>query len=818
MKWLIMKNKLLTIIAIAICWLSSTGAIAQTNIIIGSISDANGGMPLGYTRIISNCLKEPMMADENGNFEIYLREDTCELEFFFPSYQVFKRTIIFTSKQRKVKLKIELESEIQQLGELKIVAKGFDDDPVTSTSSVMQIDPKSLDNLNISSANELVTKLGGVAVVDNEPQIRGGSGFSSGMGSRVMILLDDMPFLRPDAGRPMWNFIPMEDVDHIEVIKGAASVVFGSSALTGAINVLTAYPSIEPKTKVTLHAGIYDSPKEKYKKSWDKISPVKWGASFLHSRIIKKNFDFVIGGEFFDDQSYIGPEYSLAKGKSNEGKYETRGRINFGTRYRFNKVKGLVASLNGNFMYSENAQSFFWYDSDTNMYRTYEGSLSNFKDAMFYVDPCISYIAPDGSHHALRNRITYSSNQEATGAQDASSILVFDEYQFTKSFKRIGLSIIAGAMNMYAQSYGRVFNGDNESMLPARMSSDNFAAYVQLEEKFLKKKNLTLVVGGRWECYVLSNDFEQKPIFRAGINYQIVKSQTAFRASWGQGYRYPSIGEKFISISIGNYGFYPNPELVSETSWNLECGVAQPFKFGEWQGIIDIAAYYQKYNNYIEFAMGTWGTTGLFTKDLGFRFLNTGPATISGIDFSVAGEGKLSKKVSFSMMASYTYSLPITKNRKEVYYNNAGTEYTFVSSSTDTSSNVLKYRIQHMAKVDLSFTFCDKISISMAASYYSSMKNVDKLFYDCDALNPNLNPATAALVSQMGDLPFKGYYDYVQNNQKGAITFDAGITYNLMKNIKVSFVVKNILNKEYTLRPMYLESPRTYNLQFVYDI
>lgn len=182
------------------------------------------------------------------------------------------------------------------------------------------------------------------------------------------------------------------------------------------------------------------------------------------------------------------------------------------------------------------------------------------------------------------------------------------------------------------------------------------------------------------------------------------------------------------------------------------------------------------------------------------------------------GEGNVSSKVFLRVMASYTYSLPVTKNRKEVYYNNAGTEYTFLSSSTDTTSNVLKYRIQHMAKVDICIEFFKKIAINLAAAYYSSMKNVDKLFYDCDALNPNLTPATAALVAQMGDLPFKGYYNYVQNNKKGAITFDAGITYSLMEDIKISFIVKNILNKEYTLRPMYLEAPRTFNVQLSCDI
>ena len=41
-------------------------------------------------------------------------------------------------------------------------------------------------------------------MVDGEPQIRSGSGFSYGAGSRVMVMVDDLPVLSGDAGRPTW--------------------------------------------------------------------------------------------------------------------------------------------------------------------------------------------------------------------------------------------------------------------------------------------------------------------------------------------------------------------------------------------------------------------------------------------------------------------------------------------------------------------------------------------------------------------------------------------------------------------------------------
>lgn len=793
------------------------------NVIKGTVKDAVEGVALPYAQIKADCLSDIQFADINGNYRIVIPHDTCTVEFFSPTYSSMKRMVIFTARQREIKLDVKLQSEAQILDQVNVVSSKYENNPETSTSSLVVLDPKKLESKNINSVDELLNNGGGVAVVDNEPQIRGGSGFSSGMGSRVMILLDDIPMLRADAGRPMWNFIPMECVEQVDVLKGAASVVFGSSALTGAINVLTAYPRSKPTTKVSVFAGMYSRPADKYATSWIHHNPIKFGASFMHSRIIKKNFDLIIGGEYFDDQGYIGPEERISatrdKNGSSKGKYERRGRFNFTTRYRFEKVKGLSISLNGNFMYSDNAQSFFWFDGDTNRYRTYKGSLSHFHDFTFYLDPVIKYVSPKGSVHSFRNRITYSNNAEESGAQDASSILIYDEYQYNRNIPRIGLNIVAGAMNIYAKSYGRCFNGDNFSDSPVMMYSDNFAMYAQLEESLLKNRNLKLLLGGRWEFYKLENEFEHKPVFRAGVNYQIWRSKTAFRASFGQGYRYPSIGERYIAINVGRYGFYPNPKLVSETSWNAELGIMQPFRIASSiVGAVDVAFYYQNYKNYIEFAMGPWGNSDNVLDNMGFIFLNTGPARISGVDFSLMGGGDISDKVAMTLMLSYTYSNPVCKDRNRVYYTHRGRDYTFANSSSDTSRNVLKYRIEHMAKIDVEFTFWKKFKVGASASYYSAMKNVDKFFFDYDVDNPNLSPMRRAMLKQLGDLPFRGFYNYCEAHKNGSLTFDARISYSFTDAISLSFIVKNIFNNDYTLRPMYLEPPRTFTLQFKYNL
>ena len=74
-------------------------------------------------------------------------------------------------------------------------------------------------------------------------QILGVEGWSFGAGTRVLVLVDDMPLISGDAGQVQWKLIATENINQVEVIKGASSALYGSSALNGVINIRTAFPS-----------------------------------------------------------------------------------------------------------------------------------------------------------------------------------------------------------------------------------------------------------------------------------------------------------------------------------------------------------------------------------------------------------------------------------------------------------------------------------------------------------------------------------------------------------------------------------------------
>ena len=115
---------------------------------------------------------------------------------------------------------------------------------------------------------------------------------------------------------------------------------------------------------------------------------------------------------------------------------------------------------------------------------------------------------------------------------------------------------------------------------------------------------------------------EGKPVFRLGANYQLSQA-TFLRASWGQGYRYPTIAEQFIFTNAGGLNIFPNPSLKSETGWSSEIGVKQGFKIGEWNGYVDIAAFWSEYQGMMEFQSVQLGF-------FAFQSLNIGDTRIIG--------------------------------------------------------------------------------------------------------------------------------------------------------------------------------------------
>lgn len=803
-----MKHILHPIIFFSLFFLFSATLMAQTSGLKGTVSEQGSGDLLPFVNIGVKGQSVGTYSDSNGAYQLNLPKGEYDLLITSVGYETAVYHIHIDGKRMQM-VDFELKSTTKELGTVVVSGSKYAQKIEESIASIEVLKARDIQISNPSSVDKVIDKIPGITIVDNEPQIRGGSGFSSGLGSRVMVMVDDIPILRGDAGRPSWGFLPVDDIEQVEVVKGASSVVYGSSAITGAINIRTAYPKDTPETKINSYLGIYSKPSRKYATSWSGVNPLVFGLSISHLQKIN-NIDLSVGANYYNDRGYIGgtPE-PAADTAFNKGEFVKRAKIYFNTRVRDRKIEGLTYGINGTFMYSESAETYFWYDADTNMYRSYPGALSHFKEFTFYVDPYIKYYNKKGNVHSLKNRVYYG-NTDANNNQSNRYVTLYNEYQYTHKFKKFGnMMLVTGIMSSYSHSYGQVFSGilaadgTTTANLPGSYDSENLAIYAQVEKKFFKR--LTFLVGARWEYYQVAGYTENKPIFRTGINLQATRS-TFIRASVGQGYRVPSIGERYITTNSGGFGFYPNPDLQSETSLSYELGVKQVFRIGKFVGMADVSVFLENYDNYVEFNFGIWGN-GVVSKSIGFKFLNTGPARIYGIDGTVGGEGKLFRNLDVSLLFGYTYSVPMALEPDLVYYTSVETaagkvrNYTYNNTSTDTEGNILKYRMQHLGKSDIQFTYKKRLSAGLSGRYYGYMKNIDIFLYQLDQ--------PKAMHS--------GIVKYREQHHDGNFIVDMRVGY-IVKDFKFSILINNVFNTEYSLRPITVEAPRTTSLQVILAI
>ena len=670
-----------------------------------------------------------------------------------------------------------------------VISAGKFEQKVSEVTVSMEILKSSLiENKNSTSLDQIMSQVPGVTMADGQASIRGGSGFSYGAGSRVLMLVDEMPMISADAGDIKWNYLPIENLEQVEVIKGASSALFGSSALNGVINLRTLYAKDKPITKFSMFYGSFDAPKKTYK-WWQGSSQTQRGVNFSHAQKIG-NFDLVIGAHKFSDDGFRMLET------------EDRERFNSNLRYNFQKVPGLSVGVNTNMMNTKGGLFFLWQNYDS-AYIPQGRNIQRYDNDRLNADPYITYYK-GSNKFSLRNRYFKTKNVNDKN-QGSYAELYYSEFQYQKRFSN-NLSLTTGALYMEQMILGDSLYGKHKGQ--------NKAGYIQADKKFFDKLNISFGLRGEFyqidtaktTGYILPQNGKGKlpfqPVARLGLNYQLFE-YTFLRASFGQGYRFPSVAEKFVNTSVSALKIFPNSSLQPERAWGAEIGVKQGFKIGNFKGFADLSGFYTEYQNMIEFVFDIYRPgprSLLYTEDLkyaGFKSKNVGRATISGLETSITGNGHLGP-VNLTVFSGYTYINPIMPN-----YNSA------VDTLGLPDINILKYRSKHLLKSDLQLDY-KFISLGWSVRYQSKIENIDRRFV-ISILHEYDEPGTGF---SWDDIPstyiLPGLRENLKEFQKDVWVHDTRISFQLNKLMKLSFIVNNVFNVEYQSRPGDVRPPTQY--------
>ncbi len=734
----------------------------------GKITSSKSGEALPGVTIIADDVIG-ITSDNNGAYNLQLLSGVHKIEFRLISFK--SELIKIDLKENETKeLNISLKENPSELGIVVISAGKFEQRLEEVTVSMEVLKPELVERKVVTAMDEALDYIPGVNIVDGQANIRGGSGWSYGAGSRVQLLVDDLPQLTADANDVKWNFLPVENLEQVEVIKGASSVLFGSSSLNGVINVRTSYPKDSVISKINFFTGFYDkafiTTDKKYSLNYQKNFSGYKGINFFQSRKIEK-LDLVVGGNFFKDDGY------------RQGENERRGRINFNTRYNFN-IPGLSAGMNFNTMITKATIFFLWKNDTSGAYIPALNTLSDSKTYRTSIDPFIFYSSSKRGFHKLRTRWFNSTNKNNTD-QNSRSDLFYTEYQYQKHFKNL-ITLTSGVVNIISKVNSQLYGYHTGNQMGLYFQGD------------LGWKKIVLSLGARIEQNKVDENRDSwTPVFRTGINYHVLKG-TYLRASVGQGYRFPSIAEKFIRTNVGGINIFPNENLQSEKGLSIEAGLKQLFRFGKCQGSIDVAVFQNDYQNMIEFVFAQWATNLGFLQNSGFKSVNIGNTRIKGVEISANGVFKISNEINTIIQMGYTFIDPRQLTYDSAYVKKIGPDNVKGSDSTD----FLKYRYRHLIRGDFDIEW-KKFSFGGSVRYNSRMENIDKIF-------------TGGLLD-VSFPPGLGIGDYRKYHNHGDLVIDIRTSYMFFNNIKITFVVKNAINYIYMQRPADMQPPRTFVLQ-----
>ena len=905
-------------IVISLMLLLSIVMSGAEHVVSGLVQDAWTHEPLvGVTIVECDNPSVGTVTDIDGRYVLALSGAGVKICFSYVGYESEERVMKAGVKE----LNLVLQPHNEVLDEVVVTVGRFEQRQTDVTVSMEVLKPQVLRNQAPTDLTSSLQTVPGVEIIDKQPSIRGGGGWTYSVGSRCQVLMDGMTVLNPKTGEVNWNNIPLENVGQVEVIKGASSVLYGSSALNGVINVLTKRPGLKPETKVSGYVGIYDNYKD-YHYTGARL-PLYYGAEASHTRRVG-NFDLSGAISGFKDEGYRTQSFN------------DRVRLNGNMTYHMPVEEGkyLSAGFNLNYVANQYGDFFIWRSPKDPIHPSPLTNMGR-KEHNFNIDPFFNYDDTErGISHKVRARFYMTADNLTVpspgltteellkwGVKSFDMDKVQGYYDKIKGYTDSGVALkdallvtfsdvavpiknedwltavengidlvknglgytgtvaelqdaVAYAMNMLADNeptrpeltyngyldyqFAKQWNSGvrlttgvnwnhitNTANITGTHQTDNVAAYIQYDHRIANR--LSLSAGMRLEYYRMDSSYAEanikigkwlcpvRPVFRAGLNWEIYKAGF-LRASFGQGYRNPSITEKFARKDIGGVGVYPNHDIRPESGFNAELGYKQLYRFGPVQGTLDVAGFYTEYRDMIEYQFGLFRNSDYkminsiydvideaqnmidgikATKSLsgagigiGAQFVNVGHARIYGAEVSTMGRVDIKKDMNLTYMIGYTFTEPEDLDYKkrleeEQYYTDP---LQMRNKSNDTK--YLKYRNKHTFKTTIDYQV-KWFSVGLNMMYRSKVLAVDYIMVD-EREKEQKDLMDYARMFIFGYEDGLTLHDYWMSHNKGVFLMDLRCAVRLKERVELQFIVNNLLNTEYSYRPMALGQPRTF--------
>ncbi len=671
-----------------------------TALVYGTVRDSTTGKPVPQAQIILFGTKLQTVADTSGRYRLT----------GVPAGRVgvLARHIGYRASLQTLEVAAGDSANV----DLILRASALDLEPVIVTAakrsqlleqavtSVALVSDAELARRAVSTVDEAVNKAPGVLFLNGQVNIRGSSGFVEGLGSRVLLLVDGVPANQGDRGGIDWDMLPLEEVDRVEVVKGAGSSLYGSAAFGGVVNLITRDIPVGFHGRVRATAGAYANPPEsvwQFREYTGGLGGLDVSGSY-GTDILRGSL--TLGGRHSDGY----------REQDKSDQWETAGKA------EWHPAPDTRVTASGSWTSHQYQVGDPWCELtkcdnrglafqpfmiDTSNQGNYTRSDKGYLAATIERTPSARF-SWQARGSWLRTHFTDLHHQ---GPDDFGVANRFGAEVRGEAHAARGGVVTVGAEGSYSDVTSNIFTGVTAATSDTVRSHDQtaFAAYGEGEHQ---AGQVRLTAGARMD-FIARDGGSVSSVLSPRVGAVLPTGAGTWRASIGAGFRAPSLAELFVSTSAFGYRVIPNPDLQHETAWSFELGNAAALGS---RARLDAALFWTEARRLIE---------PVFTRDTAgnpvIQFQNVARARLRGLDLSL---------VATPFPCNLTTSL----------------SYTFLDTRDDSTGLVLAFRPKHLAtlsadygwrslSVGADFRFVSRIEeIELAGPYAGDPRVAAKVF------------------------------------------------------------------------------------------
>jgi len=522
--------------------------------------------------------------------------------------------------------------------------------------SKTEIENKAANNLTELLSNDLSVQFTRDGALGNSIRMMGLTG------EHVKVLVDGVPVIGRQNGILDLDQVSMQRVKHIEIIEGPMSVIYGSNAMAGVINLITK-DNFRPEFMASLD-GYYET-----------VGTYNFDGAIALRR---KNNNFNIYGS----RNFFGG-YSL-NDTSRFKLWKPKLQYNTGFFYAYN-LKKLKIKFGSDYFHEELRDK-----GNLNPQFNFEKAFDGYHFTRRNTSRLEMEYAPGSNHHfqtlnSLSNyrkiKNTFINDLVELNKTLAPDKTLHDTTTFTSYLFRGTYSYTPDTWLNIQTGYDLNLESATGKRIEDKKSIEDYAGFLSL--KVFPGEKLTIQPGIRF----IYNSKYKAPIIPA-ISLLWKEQRYGIRFSYGRGFRAPSLKELYLDFVDVNHNVKGNEDLKAERGHNLNLSANYHLNYDQHRLGFDISMFYNELENKIDLILdpadpsGTKATYFNISKD---KFTTLGyqakvkyqfhPRLTTGLGFYTTGRSRLDNLSVFTFTTDYTWNMQY-KNLKYRFQLNLYYKYT----------------------------------------------------------------------------------------------------------------------------------------------